>query len=62
MKVPRELFIPLTEEEEAEVYRAFSGRNRYGFLRCSIMLSFFFCESNHNQMSPFFQKEGLGYS
>ncbi|CAN8275009.1 unnamed protein product [Cochlearia groenlandica] len=26
--VPREPFIPLTEEEEAEVYRAFSGRNR----------------------------------
>ncbi|VVA97889.1 unnamed protein product [Arabis nemorensis] len=27
-KVPHEPFIPLTEEEEAEVYRAFSGRNR----------------------------------
>ncbi|CAH2078953.1 unnamed protein product [Thlaspi arvense] len=27
-KVPDEPFIPLTEEEEAEVYRAFSGRNR----------------------------------
>ncbi|XP_010449881.1 PREDICTED: ubiquitin-like-specific protease ESD4 [Camelina sativa] len=28
VEVPREPFIPLTEEEEAEVYRAFSGRNR----------------------------------
>ncbi|KAJ4881171.1 Ubiquitin-like-specific protease ESD4 [Raphanus sativus] len=28
LKVPHEPFIPLTEEEEAEVYRAFSGRNR----------------------------------
>ncbi|CAA7057549.1 unnamed protein product [Microthlaspi erraticum] len=28
VKVPQEPFIPLTEEEEAEVYRAFSGRNR----------------------------------
>ncbi|KAJ0251185.1 Ubiquitin-like-specific protease ESD4 [Hirschfeldia incana] len=27
-KVPHEPFIPLTEEEEAEVYQAFSGRNR----------------------------------
>ncbi|KAG2263360.1 hypothetical protein Bca4012_014415 [Brassica carinata] len=27
-KVPDEPFIPLTEEEEAEVYRAFSGKNR----------------------------------
>ncbi|KAG2315212.1 hypothetical protein Bca4012_066012 [Brassica carinata] len=27
-KVPHEPFIPLTEEEETEVYRAFSGRNR----------------------------------
>lgn len=29
-KVPHEPFIPLTKEEEAEVYCAFSGRNRYG--------------------------------
>ncbi|KAJ0233051.1 Ubiquitin-like-specific protease ESD4 [Hirschfeldia incana] len=28
LKVPDEPFIPLTEEEEAEVYRAFSGKNR----------------------------------
>lgn len=28
VEVPREPFIPLTEDEEAEVYRAFSGRNR----------------------------------
>ncbi|CAN8231921.1 unnamed protein product [Cochlearia groenlandica] len=28
IEVPREPFVPLTEEEEAEVYRAFSERNR----------------------------------
>ncbi|KAF2620064.1 hypothetical protein F2Q68_00040208 [Brassica cretica] len=28
VKVPHEPFIPLTKEEEAEVYCAFSGRNR----------------------------------
>lgn len=31
-KVPDEPFIPLTEEEEAEVYNAFTGKNRYGCL------------------------------
>lgn len=35
-KVPQEPFIPLTEEEEAEVYRAFSGRNRYVFLEALV--------------------------
>lgn len=28
-KVPDEPFIPLTKEEKAEVYNAFSGKNRY---------------------------------
>lgn len=41
MKVPHEPFIPLTEEEEAEVYRAFSGRNRYGFVRGCTMFGDF---------------------
>lgn len=31
-KVPDEPFIPLTDEEKDEVYRAFSGKNRYGAL------------------------------
>lgn len=60
MKVPREPFIPLTEDEEAEVNRAFSGRNRYIFSRRSSMLSDFLTLTK-NQMSPIFQKEGLGY-
>lgn len=38
MKVPHEPFIPLTEDEEAEVYHAFSGRNRYFCMRLSTML------------------------
>lgn len=62
-KVPDELFIPLTEEEKDEVYRAFSGKNRYG----ALVKRFFFiaCLCGYLTKSiccPSFQKESLGYS
>lgn len=43
-KVPDEPFIPLTKEDKAEVYNAFSGKNRYGlsckevFIACLCVL------------------------